>query len=207
MAPQMRRCKECGKLFLPKGREQYCSDTHYRPCPICGTPVEVTYLSDPPKKCPACRYRKMKPLPKELASKSKSLFNIIPEDNSPNGAAQLKAEMEFSTQESDGVVEGDWMDSVDLTTSPTTIEPAAFCEAMSGTVMIYVGKQFKNCFQRGHKYVLKVERNDYVYNVSSAEDVSAGESCDLLMPIASQISFHQHFAKIRKHSAGKGHTY
>ena len=52
---EMRKCKECGKLFHPKGREKYCSDIHYRPCPICGTPVEAKYLSDPPRRCNNCK--------------------------------------------------------------------------------------------------------------------------------------------------------
>ncbi len=207
MAPQLRRCKECGELFLPKGREKYCSNTHYRPCPICGTPVEVKYLSDPPKKCPNCKWRKMKPLPDALAAKSTSAFNIIPEGDEPSGMAQLKAEMEFADQGSDGVVDGDWMDGVDISGHAATIGVPEFCEKMTGSVMVYVGKQYKNCFQRGHKYLLKVERNDYVYNVTSTEDLSSGEPCDLYMPLASQISFHQHFAGVRKHSAGKGHTY
>ena len=51
----MRQCKECGKLFVPKGREQYCSDIHYRPCPVCGKPVEAKYLSDPARRCDDCK--------------------------------------------------------------------------------------------------------------------------------------------------------
>ena len=52
---EMRKCKECGKLFAPKGREQYCSDIHYRPCPVCGKPVEAKYLSDPARRCEDCK--------------------------------------------------------------------------------------------------------------------------------------------------------
>ena len=55
----MRKCKECGKLFQPKGREQYCSDVHYRPCPVCGKLVEVKYLSDPPRRCENCKSQKI----------------------------------------------------------------------------------------------------------------------------------------------------
>lgn len=49
---EMKKCKECGKLFMPKStRSQYCDDLHYRPCPACGKPVEAKYLSDPPRCC------------------------------------------------------------------------------------------------------------------------------------------------------------
>lgn len=206
MAASMKKCKECGKLFVPKGRENYCSDVHYRPCPICGKPVEVKYFSDPPRKCEDCKYRKVRPLPAAMSTKSKSLFNVIPEDNEPSGLAQLKAEIEFSDNVSDGVVEAGWMDQVE-TTAPTTIDSVQFCEHVTGSVMVFIGKPHKNSFQPGHQYLLKVERSDYVYNVSSVEDVTSGESCDIIRPFASQISFYQNFGKIRKHSAGKGHTY
>lgn len=58
-------CKECGKQFEAKSpRVAYCSDIHYRPCPICGKPVEAKYLSDPPRRCEDCKGKsipKMKP--------------------------------------------------------------------------------------------------------------------------------------------------
>ena len=48
----MKKCKECGKLFVPKSaRTQYCDDLHYRPCPVCGKLVEAKYLSDPARCC------------------------------------------------------------------------------------------------------------------------------------------------------------
>lgn len=52
-------CKECGKEFeATNGRQQYCSREHYRPCPKCGTPVLIKYLSDPTPRCKSCRYTK-----------------------------------------------------------------------------------------------------------------------------------------------------
>lgn len=48
----MKKCKECGQLFMPKStRSQYCDRVHYRPCPICGKLVEAKYLSDPARCC------------------------------------------------------------------------------------------------------------------------------------------------------------
>lgn len=49
-------CKECGKQFEASSpRVAYCSDVHYRPCPVCGKPVEAKYLSDPARRCEDCK--------------------------------------------------------------------------------------------------------------------------------------------------------
>lgn len=53
---EMKKCKECGKLFTPSNpRQQYCTDKHFRPCPVCSKPVEIKYLSDPTPRCADCR--------------------------------------------------------------------------------------------------------------------------------------------------------
>lgn len=52
MAHAPKKCKECGKEFIPNsGKQNYCKDIHYRPCPICGKPVEVKHFSDKPRTC------------------------------------------------------------------------------------------------------------------------------------------------------------
>lgn len=208
MAPSMKKCKECGKLFVPKGRENYCSDIHYRPCPVCGKPVEVKYFSDPPRKCDDCKYRKVKPVPAAMqTTKSKSLFNIIPEEGQPSGLAQLKAEIEY-TNKIEGSPDNSWMELVEAK-SHQTVDPTKFCEEFSGSILAYIGTECKNSFIPGHEYLLKVEKGEYVYNVSSKDDITSGDSCDIVRPFASQISFHQNFAKLKektKKSAGKGHT-
>lgn len=52
MAYAPRKCKECGKEFIPNsGKQNYCKDIHYRPCPICGKPVEVRHFSDKLRTC------------------------------------------------------------------------------------------------------------------------------------------------------------
>lgn len=58
-------CKICGKSFERKGNSVYCPGPHYRPCPVCGKPVEFHRLSDPIRCCsPECV--------KELANATKS---------------------------------------------------------------------------------------------------------------------------------------
>lgn len=189
MSSQLRKCKECGKTFLPKGRELYCPDIHYRPCPICGTPVEAKYLSDPPRKCDNCKRKK---------STTSSGFVSI-----PSGSFKLKPDTKMKPKSAQRAVEPaseqkeEWLDNVEIVSTPT-IDSTIFCENVTGTVMVYVGQQFKNSFERGHKYLLKVERSDYVYNILSTEDLTTGDDCDIIMPVASQISFYQKFAKVKE---------
>lgn len=58
---QPKRCVWCNKLFVPKsGRQNSCGDTHYRPCAICGKPLQVkesyvNYMKYGPRTCPECR--------------------------------------------------------------------------------------------------------------------------------------------------------
>lgn len=45
------KCKICGKMFDRIGNGVYCSGPHYRPCPVCGKPVEYQRPSDPYSCC------------------------------------------------------------------------------------------------------------------------------------------------------------
>ena len=206
--PEMRKCKECGKLFLPKGREQYCSEDHYRPCPVCGEPVIVKYFNDPPRRCDNCKWRKIKPLPKSIAAKSKSPYNFIPKDGRSAGEG-LKDEVELIEEMekiSPGAVPG-WMDMIDIQEHPV-VDPAIFCETMTGSVKVYIGKPHKNSFIPGHEYLMKVERNEYWYVVTSVEDLTSNDTCDCMLPISSQTSFYQQFARLRQRGehSGIGHN-
>lgn len=47
LSTEVRYCLECGKPFTPTNNNQkYCTDDHYRPCPICGKPVKVIHAGD-----------------------------------------------------------------------------------------------------------------------------------------------------------------
>ena len=45
------KCKICGKEFDRVGNAIYCKGPHYRPCPVCGKPVEFKVPSDPVRCC------------------------------------------------------------------------------------------------------------------------------------------------------------
>lgn len=205
---EMRKCKECGKLFVPKGREKYCSDVHYRPCPVCGEPVEAKYLSDPPKRCAACRHRKMPPLPKELASQSKSLFNFIPKDGTSNGAG-LKKEIDIAKKmekEAPGS-SLDWATYVEPYI-PSVIDATSFCEKETDQTRMYIGSFNQTGLIPGHEYLIKVTKGRYTYEVNAVQDITTNEDCDILIPYASQISYNQNFRrrKRRGEHSGIGHA-
>lgn len=63
---EMKKCKECGKLFMPTSNKQkYCSGPHFRPCPVCGKLVFAKYLSDPARCCSGVCKSKLGKLNKE----------------------------------------------------------------------------------------------------------------------------------------------
>lgn len=48
-----RVCEICGKSFKVYGTQKYCPEPHYRPCPVCGKPVQYHRKSDPAQCCSA----------------------------------------------------------------------------------------------------------------------------------------------------------
>lgn len=191
--PEMRKCKECGKMFTPKGREQYCSDTHYRPCPVCGTPVVAKYLSDPPRKCDKCRGKK------EFASfpPTRSLFKFTL--NKPTSAYPFKPADSKLTEVKQNDEHNDKIDVSMFANRkiPDTIDPQAFCEKYSETVFVFIGKECINSFIPGHKYLVNIQKDDYSYSVSSSEDVTVDDTVDIVRPYSSQLSFHQSFVEVK----------
>lgn len=193
---EMRRCKECGELFVPKGREQYCSKLHYRPCPVCGEPVEAKYLSDPPRKCSNCRGKKMQPMSSAAPMQVKPLFTLKPMQVAPVNAPSKPAKPAPVS------VDNSWMKDAELVEIDKPIEAPAFCEKITGTVMMYIGNAHKNSFIPGHKYLLKVQKELVgCYEVIGTEDLTSGEEVSLIRPFASQISFYQMFANFKEEPA------
>lgn len=47
LSNEVRYCLECGNPFTPTNNNQkYCTNDHYRPCPVCGKPVKVIHAGD-----------------------------------------------------------------------------------------------------------------------------------------------------------------
>ena len=197
---EMRKCKECGKMFMPTGREQYCSDDHYRPCPICGKPVIAKYLSDPPRKCDECKHTRNKGTDDKFVSmKPKSLFKFGPSDNKPiDPFKELESKPDQAVKPAVKKETNAWDKEIDKKI-PEKVDQAVFCENTTGSIRMYIGNPHGDRhFIPGHKYVLRVEHNAYTYRVTSTEDVTAGEPVMLVSDYASQISFYQNFANLKE---------
>lgn len=186
---ELRKCKECGKLFTPKGREQYCPDVHYRPCPVCGKPVIAKYLSDPARKCENCRGKKA---PSAVMSFAKFMQADEPKKAEPNKVAEQKTQ----PQKQDVPA---WMSRVETKDRPT-VDSSIFCEVESGSVRMYIGNAYPNCFIPGHEYLLKVLKEEVgTYSVYGLQDLTTGEEdLTIFMPVSSQISYNRQFRRVKE---------
>lgn len=173
--PEMKKCKECGKLFVPKSKNSvYCDDVHYRPCPVCGKPVEAKYLSDPARCCgPECS-----------AIRRKS--------NKPNKGVKVDMKYQPSYTSSESSSTSKQVDSNPLVPELNYSTDSDKLEIPFKGVKTYIGKPILN-FIPGHEYELLIDRGEYTYDISASYDLTDDVSVDLLMPLASRISINQHF--------------
>lgn len=198
---EMRACKECGKMFIPKGREKYCSDVHYRPCPVCGTPVVAKYLSDPPCKCDQCKRRRIQPV-----SKAKSLFNI----DQPNFSkpAALTIDLAKSAQfekEAKAEAKVEVKQEIPSTTTNNTVkiefsrglDPEKFCETYDDKVMKYVGPNFGQ-FENNHNYKIALSRKDNYYLITSCHDLTDNKEAKCFYLASSQLNISNRFAVVNQ---------
>ena len=202
---EMRACKECGKMFMPKGREKYCSDVHYRPCPVCGTPVVAKYLSDPPAKCDNCKGKHTKVQP---ASKAKALFDI----NEPNlskpvilninlaqaakfeqkAKAEVKAEVKVETSTIRVTTTDNTLVKIDISRG---FDPEKFCETYDDKIMKYVGPNFGQ-FENNHDYKIALTRNENYYLITSCHDVTDNKEVKCFYLASSQLNISNRFAVV-----------
>lgn len=162
----MRRCKECGRLFQPKGREQYCSNTHYRPCPVCGELVEVKYLSDPPRRCANCKtIKSMQP---------KSAVNTPEVGVAVNTAEVEKVDPQLQEVQS----------TKDI---PLGKDIRRF---------IGKDYRHGRGYLPNHLYELEITRDDYSYIVSAVYDWTTGSQTNITELFSSKISIDGHFEKL-----------
>lgn len=173
MNNEMRKCKECGKLFQPKGREQYCSNIHYRPCPICGTPVIAKYLSDPPRRCANCKATN------KLTTHARQLFDLS--DN----------------QSTDIVIDNQSSDEVSVS-NPTVEQVNIDISSNTGDVRRFIGKDYRRGkgYLPDHIYKLSIEKDEYSYIISASYDYTDNKEVSITELFSSIISIDGHFQKL-----------
>lgn len=180
---EMKKCKECGKLFVPKSaRSQYCDDLHYRPCPVCGKPVEAKYLSDPPRCCSKeC----------QQASRAKNRPSVSP------SITPIVDKVDITSDS--GLIHVNVLSDIVSHNIKRDISEEGKQLKENGQARTFLGASCCG-FTSGHTYLVELNRDiGYsTYQVSAYYDLTEDKSVDLEIAIASMISFNQFFAPISK---------
>ena len=181
---EMKKCKECGKLFVPKSaRAQYCDGEHYRPCPVCGKLVYAKYLSDPARCCSReCSQKKNNAVSitnvscKEI-SVSKEVRSLFTIPDSPVECVEPRKVVQKLSQ-----------------LSPDSEFAAMLRE--TADVRTYTGVPVLG-FIPGHEYALEINKDDrnILYIIEACYDFTEGKEVDHCIHMASKISIAQNFMK------------
>lgn len=162
-------CKECGKEFeASNARQQYCSRQHFRPCPVCGKPVAIKYLSDPTPKCSDCKKHRTISIPAE-------------EPKNPS-----KAEIEYAELKHE---KGFW--SVGGSTLTSSLYD---CSSAKYVTRKYVGRT--TCgFITNHIYTVALIDNAPGKLAHAKEDQTSGDDLDIGLGLSNESSWN-HFFKV-----------
>lgn len=178
---EMKKCKECGKMFMPKSsRQQYCDDIHYRPCPICGDLVEAKYLSDPARRCDKC---------KGIRSKSSGAKKLEykPTATQKKAPAKVTASELVNSEVIDKALEGV------IPENDLTFEKEEILE--NPVLAVYAGKPVCG-FKKGCTYIIKTSITEYSYLVEAIQNISTRELCEnVAINVSSIASFNNQFRK------------
>lgn len=157
---EMKKCKECGKMFMPTSNKQkYCSEDHYRPCPVCGKLVFAKYLSDPARCCSGVCKSKLGKLNKE----------------STYVAEVMKQKSELGIE----VPKIESFEIVDNTSSETEV-----IDPTDGTIRKrYTGTSIPGNWINGDEYAVRIEHVDKEYVVIATYNYSKNS------PVLAQYSF------------------
>lgn len=186
---EQKRCKECGEWFTPKSmRQQYCTKLHYRPCPICGKPVEAKYLSDPPRCCS-----------KECQQAARKETKVVQKAETVK-AVEKNEEITISTKAANRTAE-QWIASRLFNSASKSLKNIDLTEYEDKIrdkfeVMTYIQRPLIH-FETGHEYALVISKPKgyHTYDVTAVYDFDTNSIIDTTMPLSSQISINQHFSK------------
>ena len=207
-------CKECGKEFEAKSaRQQYCSGPHFRPCPVCGTPVEIKYLSDPTPKCAECRKHKTISVPepaptakvKKPVEESIEMNVTVPVEKIE---PKVTNESEVETVDNSSQVVDNSIDTSDNSETTQEIEipddviapkeDAKKDDAILGKYVTrkYVGRSSAG-FQTDHIYTLCITENPpYGYSVHAIHDQTEEDDIDKYFLLSSMNSWRYFFKEV-----------
>lgn len=184
-----KRCKECGEYFTPRSmRQQYCDKLHYRPCPVCGKPVEAKYLSDPPRCCSKeCQKLSRN---KTQAQQKQEVVNML----------ETHEELTVSTQSASRTAKQllalYLLGSVNKDISKIDISKQEDKIRKKFDVRTYIDIPILG-FEPGHEYALFISKpKGYTtYQIQAVYDFDTSSKVDLMIPMSSQISINRAFSK------------
>lgn len=219
---EMKKCKECGDLFMPKSKNSvYCDKLHYRPCPVCGKPVEAKYLSDPARCCSQeCKKAARMQAKSKVMSKvvsSITLGSVKLDESAASSVTVSNPAVGNKTSAFGALAAAVNNEEVVASSEYSTVRPAQqliqpvpyfdnperdidFEESLrdTNTVRMYVGKNTSLKFVPGHEYALEVNKTIYGYEVEAVYDFTTGKSASMMMPLSSQISINQQFVIVNR---------
>lgn len=195
---EMKKCKECGKLFVPKSsRSQYCDNIHYRPCPVCGKLVEAKYLSDPARCCSKMCQQELKNV--KSNQKPSPVAKPIVKKDPPT----LKVSDSFSTEDvvvpSQIISSEDYLDLVVFGSADENQELELIYELEDSlrakyNCMTFIGKRKSSNFVPGHEYALEiVKQKGEPYKVRALYDFKKSSRCSATMTIESKPALEKVF--------------
>lgn len=172
---EMKTCKECGKLFMPTSNKQkYCSEDHYRPCPVCGKLVFAKYLSDPARCCSGVCKSKLGKLNKtsayvaDVMQQKADLGIEVPKidsfevvDLTPEVVAYAEADAKATEEAYEGLNKSEVIDPTDGTVKKK-----------------YTGETF-NGWVEGNEYAVAVEQVGKEHVVRATYDYTTAQVVDL----------------------------
>lgn len=198
LKPGEKLCKECRQPFIPKGRESYCTRTHYRPCPVCGKAVEAKYLSDPARCCS-----------KECQAIARSNKKKVTDVTSVTTTKPAEKEVKLEEQ-SDNVVQFHTVNHNEiknLLKFPEPIKPlpltsdvdiSQLCKTTNvgdTPAKVYQGIDGLYGWKQGHTYLLEINKKpNQPYMIAATFDYTDNKTVDLVIPLSSQNSIKRNFS-------------
>ena len=205
---QMRACVACGKMFMPKGRERYCPGPHYLPCPVCGKPVEIEYISYGPHNCDECKGKRAPKKPAAPKMQSPTAHTSLLQSLIVNDSKEKDRSSNSVLPSSELIEDGPATkpDSYDNAEVEVTEKKELSFDTTGMDVRTYIGTlraedKGKRCFIPGHDYVVDIDppshtKGYYVYEVTAIYDATDDKGVDLYRTFASMKSLEQNFVPV-----------
>lgn len=181
-------CAICGKEFEAKGRERTCPGPHYLPCPVCGKPVVIKYISDGARNCEEC---KGKHASKKIVPASEAK-EIALEDVAKPAVAEITDTVSEVEQSEEAQSLHSNFELPKESDNPTiTIELQD-----DESIKTYVGPLINSkLFIPNHKYKIELSKEQKYgcYVITSGYDYTDDEKVDIYLRVSSMNTVNRYF--------------